>query len=129
MATIKFMTFQFPEDPEEFRVYAQREPLYSIGQDGLITYEGLGPLCRTFVGEGVFRGTTAVDRFNTLSVLMATGRCGELIHPIWGTLSVYLTELEMVQAHHPGEIFYKMTFREADESGTIPALPGTVVTA
>ncbi len=126
MATMKFMTFTFPEDPEEFRIMAQRQPQYTVGSDGLISYQGLGPMCRVISGSGVFRGSTAVDRFNSLSVIMAAGRAGDLIHPTWGTMTAYLTELEMKQVHHPGEIAYQFTFREADESGAIPALPGTV---
>ena len=75
------------------------------------------------IGSGVFQGSKAVSNFNALSVIMATGQVGELIHPQWGTMSVYLTELKMQQESREDYIAYSFVFREADESGSIPKLP------
>lgn len=123
MNNLKYKVWTWPENPETFRIQAVREPLYTIAEDGTIQYEGLGPLCRVISGSGVFRGAEAVDNFNALSVLMATGTVGELVHPQWGTIKAYLTGLDMEQESRDGYILYSFTFREADEKGMIPALP------
>ena len=54
---------------------------------------------------------------------MATRTQGELFHPVWGTTTAYLTELEMSQSSRPEYIEYSFTFRETDEKGGIPMLP------
>jgi hypothetical protein len=43
---------------------------------------------------------------------------------LWGTGNFYLTELKMTQQSRPDYIEYSFTFRETDENGTIPRLPG-----
>ncbi len=123
MDKLKYRTWTWPENPEEFRIQALRAPQYTVAEDGTISYEGLGPLCRVISGKGVFQGSDAANSFNALSVLMATGKVGELIHPIWGSIQAYLTELEMEEDSRENCIVYSFTFREADESGMIPVLP------
>ena len=123
MANLKFRMFTWPEDPEIYSVRAVMSPLYTIADDGTISYRGMGPLCRVISGSGVFQGSKAVSNFNALSVIMATGQVGELIHPQWGTMSVYLTELKMQQESREDYIAYSFVFREAHESGSIPKLP------
>ena len=81
------------------------------------------PSAVTRVGAGVLRGPDAVQQFNGLAVLMAVRERGELYHPVWGTTSAMLTELEMSQNSRPDYIEYSFTFRETDEMGMIPKLP------
>ena len=119
--TYKFWTW--PENPETFLIDAVREPLYTIADDGTISYLGLGPLCRTISGKGVFQGADANNHFNALAVIMANGTVGELIHPTWGTIKAYFTELKMEEDSREEYIVYSFAFREADESGMIPPLP------
>jgi prophage DNA circulation protein len=123
MEKMKFKFWTWPENPETFHIQALAEPMYTLHEDGTITYEGLGPVCRIISGKGVFRGTDAVEDFNALAVIMATRTAGELSHPLWGTFRAYLTGLTMEQESREGYIAYTYTFREADESGMIPALP------
>ena len=123
MANLKFRMFTWPENPETFGIRAVMSPMYTIANDGTISYQGMGPLCRVITGRGVFCGSKAVSNFNALSVIMATGEVGDLVHPQWGTIRAYLTELEMDQESREGYIAYSFTFREADESGGIPQLP------
>ena len=123
MSNLKYKVWTWPENPETFRIQAVREPQYTIAEDGTIQYDGLGPLCRVISGSGVFRGAEAVEHFNALSVLMATGTVGDLVHPQWGTIKAFLTGLDMEQESRDGYILYSFTFREADEKGMIPALP------
>ena len=125
MDKLKFRTFTWPENPETFHIQAVMEPEYTINGDGTIEYTGMGPLCRIITGKGVFQGARAVENFNALSVIMATSKAGDLIHPVWGTIYAYLTGLTMEQESREDCIVYTFTFREADESGMIPALPGS----
>ena len=124
MDKMKFRMFRWEENPEEFGIYMVLEPLYEINSIGQYNYLGLGPLCRICTGKGVFTGPEAVQQFNGLQVIMATRVGGELYHPLWGTGNFYLTELKMTQQSRPDYIEYSFTFRETDENGTIPRLPG-----
>ena len=123
MATMKYKSFTWMELPETLRIRAVRAPEYEISEDGKYSYTGLSPLCRIISGEGVFRGEYAYEYFNALQVLLATGTAGDLEHSIWGTISAFLTEVEMGQDSREGYVSYSFVFREADESGLIPALP------
>ena len=124
MDKMKFRMFRWNENPEEFGIYMVLEPLYQINDIGQYDYLGLGPMCRIYTGKGVFTGPDAVQQFNGLQVLMATRVGGELYHPVWGTGNAYLTELKMTQESRPDYIEYSFTFRETDERGGIPHLPG-----
>lgn len=123
MTSMQYKIFTWKENPETFRIQAVRVPEYTINELGKYDYTGLGPMCRIISGSGVFRGKYAYEDFNTLQVLMANGVPGDLIHPIWGTISAYLTELEMSSESRENYVEYSFTFREADETGVIPALP------
>lgn len=123
MDKLKYKFWTWPENPETFLIDAVREPMYSIAEDGTISYLGLGPLCRIISGSGVFQGEDANNNFNALSVLLANGTVGELVHPTWGTIKAYFTGLKMEEDSREEYIVYSFTFREADESGTIPPLP------
>lgn len=123
MDKLKYKFWTWPENPETFLIDAVMEPMYTIADDGTITYQGLGPLCRTITGRGVFHGADANNHFNALAVIMATGTVGDLVHPVWGTISAYLIGLRMEEESRDEYIVYSFTFREADESGKIPPLP------
>ena len=123
MNGMKFKEFVWLENPESFHIQASRTPEYTIDDEGNYDYKGLGPMCRIISGTGVFQGDFAYENFNSLQVLMASGSAGDLIHPIWGTIRAYLTQLQMQSQSREGYVEYSFTFREADESGVIPALP------
>lgn len=123
MDKMKYKTFVWQENPETFHIQAVRVPEYIIDENGNYDYQGLGPMCRIITGSGIFRGEYCFENFNTLQVLMANGTPGDLVHPIWGTICAYLTELQMKSEAEEGCVEYSFSFREADESGVIPALP------
>ena len=123
MNKMKFMMFTWPENPEEFGISAHCVPEYTQNQVGGYDYTGLSPMIRIFKGRGVFYGEDANQNFNALAVIMAAGREGELVHPVWGTTTAYLTDLEMELESRPEHIVYSFTFRETDEHGGIPHLP------
>ena len=120
---MKFRMFRWLENPEHFGMRAVCSPEYVENDYGAYDYTGMGPLCRVYTGRGVFCGPDAVQQFNGLAVLMAVRERGELYHPVWGTTSAMLTELEMSQNSRPDYIEYSFTFRETDEKGMIPMLP------
>ncbi len=123
MDKLKFRMFTWPENPEEYKITASCVPIFSPGETGGIIFEGLGPMSRVISGRGVFHGEYAVQYFNALAVIMATRTKGDLVHPIWGTSEVYLTDLTMEQESRPEYIVYTFQFRETDEHGAIPWLP------
>ena len=120
---MKFRMFRWHENPERFGIWAVCVPEYTENNFGGYDYQGLGPMVRVFTGGGVFCGPEATQQFNALAVLMATREKGELYHPVWGTTTAYLTELQMTQQSRPEYIEYSFTFRETDEHGSIPVLP------
>lgn len=83
-------------------------------------FSGMGPVKRTVTGSGVFFGETAYEDFLELIALFNEESCGALVHPVWGTYSMYFTELELTQEPKANHVAYKFTFREADEDGAIP---------
>ena len=123
MDRMKFMMFTWPENPEEFGISAHCIPSYTQNEVGGYDYTGITPVIRVFKGRGVFCGPDAHERFNALAVIMAVGKEGELVHPVWGTTTAYLTDLQMEQESRPEHIVYSFTFRETDEHGGIPHLP------
>lgn len=123
MEKMRFRMFDWPENPEQFGIRAVCAPEYEENGYGAYDYTGMGPMCRVYTGKGVFCGKDAVQSFNALAVLMATRTQGELFHPVWGTTTAYLTELQMTQQSRPEYIEYSFTFRETDEKGGIPMLP------
>lgn len=125
MDKLKFRMFTWPENPETFQIRAFREPQYTQNGDGTLNFEGLASLCRVITGSGVFCGADAVDDFNALAVIMATGTLGELVHPVWGTINAYFTGLNLEQESREDYVVYSFEFREANEDGTIPPLPDT----
>ena len=126
MDKLKYKMFTWPENPEEFTIRAIRAPQYGKGPDGAGKYQGMGPLCRVIRARGVFHGSMAHSQFNALAVIMATGTVGELVHPVWGTMQAFLTELELEQESREDYVAYRISFREANETGEIPPLPDGV---
>ena len=122
MEKLKFKGWSWPENPETFLMEAVREPGYSKAEDGTVTYDGLGALCRTITGKGIFQGPSAAASFRALLNALESGEPGPLIHPVWGTINACLTELKMEEGSGEHCISYSYAFREVDEKGGIPAL-------
>lgn len=123
MANMKYRMFLWPQDPEEFGISMVCHPEYIANNSGAYEYQGMGPVCRIYTGRGVFCGPEAVQQFNALQVLMATRVGGELVHPVWGTSNVVMTDLTMDQESRPDYIRYSFTFQTIDENGIVPRLP------
>lgn len=116
MDNMTFKTFTWPVNPERYAVQSRRVPVYSDTD----AFTGLGPVLRTITGSGAFFGADAYTSFQSLSALLADGTAGTLVHPVWGSLTAFLTELTLAQEPRAAYVAYTFTFREADSSGGIP---------
>ena len=120
MANLSFGTFTWPNDPECYEESCVREPVYSQTEDGRTVFSSMGPVKRTITGSGAFFGSNAYNSFKSLLALVSQEKPASLVHPIWGTRSVFLTELKSTMEPRENYVAYSFTFREADSSGAIP---------
>lgn len=120
MDKLSYKTFTWPENPERYRVESKREPVYSTAEDGTVTFAGLGPRKRVITGSGCFEGSDAYTNFKALEALTAQTGSGALVHPVWGTVTAFFTELTLEQEPKADYVAYSFTFREADSDGGIP---------
>lgn len=97
-----------------------REPVYTKNSAGDTVFSGMGPVKRRVTGKGAFFGETAYADFLELLALFNGEGWGELVHPVWGTLNAYFTELELTQEPKFNYVAYQFEFREADADGAIP---------
>lgn len=120
MDKLQYKTFLWPTNPERYHVSYSREPQYIKTEEGETVFTGMGPLLRTITGSGAFTGEDAYFNFRKLAAMMNPVTPGRLTHPIWGSISAYLTDLTLSQEPKENYVAYTFTFREADSSGNIP---------
>ena len=119
---LTFKGWAWPRNPEHFLIEAVREPEYSKASSGALVYKGLGALCRTITGGGVFSGSGAAESYKVLADFLKSDGAGALVHPVWGSFHACLLELKMEEESRENWIVYSFVFREADAQGEIPAL-------
>jgi hypothetical protein len=122
MNQLKYKNWIWPENPERFAIASAREPEYSKTSGGAVTYQGLGALCRTITGSGVFSGSGAAESYRALAAFLESDEAGVLVHPVWGSFNACLLELKMEEESRENWIVYSFVFRETDAQGGIPAL-------
>lgn len=120
MEKLKFRDFVWPQNPTEYRQQYLQKPVYEKNAAGETEFQGLSPLKRTITGSGVFSGGAAYDSFQALAALCGLTEPGTLVHPVWGSVSAYLTELNMEQSARGEYVEYSFTFQVADDQGAIP---------
>lgn len=120
MEKLSYKGWVWPENPEKYEQSYLHEPVHTKNSKDVWVFGGLGPLKRTVKGEGVFGGNTAFADFKALAALFANAASGELVHPVWGSMRAYFTELEMTQEPRENEVSYRFTFVEADANDAIP---------
>ena len=120
MQRMSYKGWVWPQNPEKFEQKYLREPVYYKNSQKVWVFAGMGPLKRTIRGEGAFYGNDAFSDFKALAALFANEASGELVHPVWGTVQAYFTELEMTQEPRENEISYRFAFREADMNDAVP---------
>lgn len=122
MEKLRYKDWVWPENPQSFVVEAARAPKYTKAEDGTMTFSGMGQLCRTVTGKGVFHGENAVADFKELAAFLGTAEAGALVHPVWGTVNALLTELNMAEDCRENWVAYSYTFHEVGSDGSIPLL-------
>lgn len=120
MQKMSYKGWAWPENPEKYEEFYQCEPVYTKNSQKVWVFQGMGPRKLTIKGEGVFCGKDAFSDFKALSALFYNEGSGELIHPVWGSIQAYFTELEMTQEPKENEIAYRFTFQQADLNDAIP---------
>lgn len=95
----------------------QKEPEYLKDENGVSCFSAMSQAKHTVTGSGIFCGDTAYENFLELYTLYKTDGYGSLVHPIWGKIQAYFTELEVTMEPKANYVAYKFEFREADDEG------------
>lgn len=119
MDHLVYKGFTFPRNPSIYRQSYTRKPLFAEDETGRTVFIGLGGLKHIITGSGVFSGETAYEDFSQLAALCNQVLAGPLVHPVWGTVSAFLTELEMEQESRENYVAYSFTFQVADGNGVL----------
>lgn len=120
MDKLTYKGFVWPQNPTEYCQHYQRKPTYAEDETGRDVFLGLSGRRYTITGSGVFTGENACTYFSHLAALCDDPLAGPLVHPVWGTVSAFLTELQMEQDARENCISYSFTFQVADANGCIP---------
>lgn len=120
MGKLQFKDFIWPVNPRSWSEEAVREALYEKNSRDEQVFQGLGPLKRVIVGNGVFFGEDAHLQYSRLAALLEQAEPGMLNHPVWGERSVFFTGLQMTQEPRENYVSYRCEFRQADGNGHIP---------
>ena len=120
MEQLRYKEWIWPRNPEVWKQTAAREPEHTKNAANVMVFSGMGPVKRQVEGTGCFAGRGAYDTFKELLDLFQEESCGELMHPVWGVMKAYFTELEFTQEPREDYVAYRFRFLEADEQGNIP---------
>lgn len=119
MDKLKFKDFVWPRNPEHYKVHYDHEFVYEEVSEGVLELKGLSEVRRTVTGSGAFSGATAYSDFKKLEALCAQKNAGSLIHPVWGSISAFLMELDMTQEPRENYVAYSFKFLEVTASGAV----------
>lgn len=119
MNKLKFRDFVWPRNPEHYKVHYDHEFVYEQVAEDVLELKGLSEVQRTVTGSGVFSGETAYADFKKLEALCSKKDPGALIHPVWGTISAYFTELDMSQEPQENFVAYSFKFQEVTADGAV----------
>ena len=120
MEQLRYKEWTWPRNPEVWKQTAAREPEYTKNAANVMVFSGMGPVKRQVTGTGCFVGEGAYEAFRELMNLYQENTWGELVHPVWGSMKAYFTELEFTQEPRQDYVSYTVRFLEADEQGNVP---------
>ena len=120
MDNLIYKTFVWPQNPANCRQLYQRKAVYGKNEADETVFLGLSGLKHTLTGSGTFTGPEALENFRLLADLCGDPTAGALTHPVWGTVTAFLTELQMDREPRKDFIAYSFTFQVADSQGAIP---------
>ena len=122
MRNLQFRNYIWPQNPHTYRENCWKDPEYIRDVNGNMTFTGLSGKKCIVTGEGVFFGKDAYQNFRDLAAELDNETEGVLVHPLWGSRSVYFTRLEMTQEPRENYVSYRFTFVGSDPYGDIPKL-------
>ena len=120
MEKLKFRNYVWPQNPHTYRETCWKDPEYFRNAEGQDLFTGLSGKKCIVTGEGVFFGENAYQNFRDLAAELDNETEGVLVHPLWGSRSVYFTRLEMTQEPRENYVSYRFTFVGSDPYGNIP---------
>lgn len=109
---MKFKTFVWPNNPTHFSVSQKRRIAQHQYLDGALCTQEFFNAPREYTAEGAFFGANAYTSFLSLQTLFRAGGSGTLVHPQWGSITVYFTALELTQEPRENYVAYRVTFLE-----------------
>lgn len=109
---MKFKTFIWPNNPTQCSVSQKRLTAQHQYLDGTLCTQEFGNAPRVFTAEGAFFGANAYASFLALQAIFRAGGSGTLVHPQWGSLTVWFTALEATQEPKENYVRYRATFLE-----------------
>lgn len=119
---MKFKGYAWPHNPRVYSVAATRDVASHKIPGGDWYSRDMGGCLRVVSGEGEFTGEDAYEQFKQLYSLFSEGGEGQLIHPIWKTMTAYFTALTLVQEPKADYVYYKFTFTECGRDADSAAL-------
>lgn len=120
MNKLTYKSFIWPQNPDHMQHTYVREPVYVKNEAGETVFSGMGPKKLTITGSGAFFGETAYEDFRELVLVFNQAASGSLVHPQWGQIQCYFTELQATEEPRSNYVAYQFKFREADADGVIP---------
>lgn len=120
MEKLTYKSFVWPQNPTEYRQEYSRKVWYGESETGRDEFLGLGGRKLTILGSGTFLGEEAYTHAKQLAQLCNHPLAGSLVHPVWGEVQAFLTDLQLEEDPRQNCIRYQFTFQVADENGVIP---------
>ncbi len=112
MEALKFSSFTWPNNPETFRMTFLRDYAVTADSDGSWTATQGSRLGREITCEGFFYGEDAHANFSTLASMFLQATIGNLVHPLWDIVRVFMGELEVLEEPKENLIHYRILFIE-----------------
>ncbi len=112
LASMRFKDYIWPFNPKTFEMEYRRKIIqHKIPFSGNIT-QNMGPVACVFKGEGEFVGENAYKQFKALAAVFYEDTPGILTHPLWPTVQVYFTKLQLMQEPQTNYVRYSFEFEE-----------------
>lgn len=112
LAAMRFKNYVWPYNPRTFEIeYRRKLVQHRLPLSGCIS-QNMGPSARVFKGEGEFVGPNAYEQFEELADVFYVDTPGFLSHPLWPTVKVYFTKLELKEEPQEDYVRYAFEFEE-----------------
>ena len=112
LPAMRFKNYVWPYNPRTFEIeYRRRLVQHRLPLSGCIS-QNMGPSARVFKGEGEFVGANAYKQFEELAEIFYLDTPGILTHPLWPSVKVFFTKLELREEPQEDYVRYAFEFEE-----------------